>query len=95
VRLVICSGSRAVQRVFDLCQASEALPFVPTSLKSEEPRDPVSPATGDAGSGGALSSRPQRRRPSTPTLRRPAPCQPLAPGAEVNGTFRKFPGRPS
>jgi hypothetical protein len=95
VRLVICPGPRAVQHVFDLCQVTEALPFVPTPLKLEEPRDPVSPATGDAGSGGALSSRPQRRRSPIPTFRRPAPCQPVAPGAEVHGTFRASPGRPS
>jgi anti-anti-sigma factor len=94
-RLVICPGPRAVQDVFDLCQVTEALPFVPIPLKLQEPRDPVSPATGDAGSGGALSSRPQRRRSPIPTVRRPAPCLPLAPGAQVRGTFRAFPGRPS
>jgi anti-anti-sigma factor len=95
VRLVICPGSSSVQHVFDLCQVTEALPFVTTPLKLEEPRDPVSPATGDAGSGGALSSHPQRRRSPIPTPRRPAPFQPVAPGADVHETFRAFPGRPS
>jgi anti-anti-sigma factor len=94
VHLVICPGPRAVQHVFDLCQMTQALPFVPAPVQFEGPRDPVSPVTGDTGSGGALSSRHQRRRPPVPTIRRPALRQPVAPGAEVNGWLRSLPGRP-
>jgi anti-anti-sigma factor len=94
VHLVICPGARTVQQVFDLCQVTEALPFIPSPVP-REPRDPVSLATGDAGSGGALSSRPQRRRSPVPTFRRPARCQPVASGSELNRTPRSRPGHPS
>jgi anti-anti-sigma factor len=68
VRLVIVPGPSAVQRFFDLCGLARQLPFIGQPEHEAEPRDPVSPITGDAGSGGALSSRPQRRRSPAPTF---------------------------
>jgi anti-anti-sigma factor len=53
VHLEICPGPPAVQRVFALCHLTRGLPFVPPSRRWGESRDPVSPLTGDTGSGGA------------------------------------------
>jgi hypothetical protein len=90
VHLVICPGPPAVQRVFALCHLTDGLLFLPASRRFGESRDPVSPATGDTGSGGTLASRPDRRR-SSSSARRPAPCPP---SSEQTRTFRLFRGRP-
>jgi anti-sigma B factor antagonist len=68
IRLAIVPGPNAVQRLFDLCELTSHLPFIGQAGREAEPRDPVSPVTGDAGSGRALSSRPKRRRSPAPTL---------------------------
>ena len=80
VRLGICPGPPAVQRVFAMCQLTEALPFLPTSpqLRAAQPR--VSPTTGDTEAGGALSYLPRRRRLSGSAWG-PAPSRPRPPGS--------------
>ena len=75
VRLVIVPGRRAVQHAFDLCGLARQLPFIAQPGRGSRPLDPVSLRTGDAGAGGALSSRPRRRRSPDPTWRT-APRQP-------------------
>jgi anti-anti-sigma factor len=72
VHLVIFPGPAAVQDVFARRETTDTLPFIPAV---PEP-------------GGALSSRPQRRRSPSP-VRRPAPYQPVpapARGPEVSWT---------
>ncbi|HEY1518026.1 MAG TPA: STAS domain-containing protein [Solirubrobacteraceae bacterium] len=72
LHLVICPGSPAVQHAFEVCQLTEALPFITAPSPLQEPRDPVWATNGDARSGGALPPHPQRGPSPTPT-RRPAP----------------------
>lgn len=62
VRLLICPGPPAVQRVFAMCQLTDALPFLPAPPQHRAARSPVSARTGDTEAGGALSYLPQRRR---------------------------------
>jgi anti-anti-sigma factor len=93
VHLVICPGPREVQDAFGLCGLIDVLPFIPTSLPGEL-RDPVSPSPGDAGSGGAPSSRAQRRR-SSSSARRPAPCHPSQPIPHIRRSARPCPGQPT
>ena len=62
VRLVICPGPPAVQRVFAMCQVTGALPFLPASPQLRAARPRVSPPTGDTEAGGALAYLPRRRR---------------------------------
>lgn len=94
VHLVICPGPPAVQRLFAFCHLTDDLLFVPPPGRLGESRDPVSPATGDAGSGSALSSRPQRRRSPSPA-RRPAPCPPTPTAQELARTGGPWQGRPT
>jgi anti-sigma B factor antagonist len=53
VRLVICPGPPAVDRVFALCQLTDVLPFVRVASRSAKPRE--HPWTAE-GSGGVLAS---------------------------------------
>jgi anti-anti-sigma factor len=52
MRLVICPGPPLVQRVFAMCQLTDALPFLPASPQLQAARLRVSLPTGDPEAGG-------------------------------------------